>query len=145
MKWLRWLFGRKTGESSKQPKESSIRQAASSPECTQDKADDLLKKCGGCGNDLASALEIVRDKNNNRGFLCSSCKREYAPLLKPDSIRRFWMCGACGFRILAGTKVDAQVDPHSKCPKCGADVNSSLVNLNNDRPVKSGMFGEPLK
>ena len=105
----------------------------------------LLQKCGGCGSDQSSALEVARDKNNNRGYLCSSCKREYAPLLKPDSIRRFWMCGACGFRMLAGTKIDAEVDPQSKCPKCGADVNSSLVNLSNDRPVKSGIFGEPVK
>jgi DNA-directed RNA polymerase subunit RPC12/RpoP/molybdenum-dependent DNA-binding transcriptional regulator ModE len=103
----------------------------------------LLEKCGGCGSNETSDLEVVRDKNNNRGYLCSSCKREYAALLKPDSIRRFWMCGACSFRILAGTKVDAAVDPHSKCPQCGADVNSSLVNLSNDQPVKSGMFGEP--
>ncbi len=105
----------------------------------------LLPKCGGCGSDQSSALEVVRDKNNNRGYLCSSCQREYAALLKPDSIRRFWMCGACGFRILAGTKADAEVDPDSKCPQCGEDVNSSLVNLSDDRPVESGMFGEPVE
>ena len=123
MGWLTRLFGRERAQ----------------------KAGGLLAKCGGCGSDNSSDLEVVRDKNNNQGYLCSSCKREYAALLKRDSIRRFWMCGVCSFRILAGTKVDAEVDPHSKCPKCGADVNSSLVNLSNDSPVKSGMFGEPVE
>jgi hypothetical protein len=53
------------------------------------------------------------------------------------------MCGECGFRILAGTKIDAEVDPRSLCPHCGADVNFSLVNLKDDKPVKSDIFGHP--
>jgi DNA-directed RNA polymerase subunit RPC12/RpoP len=101
-------------------------------------------RCGGCGVDNAVDLQIVRDKNDNHGFLCSVCRREYAALLKPGSIRRFWMCGACGYRILAGTKIDDAVGPNSRCPNCGADVSSTLVNLSNDRPVASGQFGEPL-
>ena len=104
----------------------------------------MLEKCGGCGNDNVAGLEEVRDKNENRGYLCASCMQEYAHLLKPDSIRRFWMCGACKFRILAGTKVDAEVDPESKCPQCGSNVNDTLVNLSNDQPVQSGIIGEPL-
>ena len=104
----------------------------------------MLKKCGGCGADEAAGIEEVRDKNGNRGYLCSSCKREYARLLEPDSTRRFWMCGDCQFRILAGTRIDAEVDPESRCPHCGADVNATLVNLKNDLPVQSGMLGEPL-
>jgi len=110
----------------------------------KDQGDALLEKCGGCGSSEVPSLELVRDKNNNRGYLCSSCKNEYARLLQPDSIRRFWMCGACGFRILAGTRIDAEVDPEGKCPNCSADVNASLVNLSDDRPVKSGIIGEPL-
>lgn len=110
-----------------------------------DEGSGLLPRCGGCGGDQSCALEVVTDKNNNRGYLCSSCKQEYASLFRPESTRRFWMCGACGFRILAGTKIDAEVDPHSKCPHCGADVNTSLVNLSNDRPVESGLFGEPVQ
>jgi hypothetical protein len=102
-------------------------------------------KCGGCGSDNAVDLQIVRDKNNNQGFLCSSCRRAYASLLTPGSIRRFWMCGACGYRILAGTRIDAAVGPESRCPSCGADVNSTLVNLSNDRPVASGQFGQPFE
>ena len=101
-------------------------------------------KCGGCGSDNAPSLQIVKDKNNNQGFLCPSCRREYAGLLSAGSIRRFWMCGACGYRILAGTKIDDAVGPESRCPNCGADVNSTLVNLNKDRPVASGQFGQPL-
>jgi hypothetical protein len=101
-------------------------------------------KCGGCGSDNAVDFQIVRDKNNNQGFLCPSCRREYASLLTLGSIRRFWMCGACGYRILAGTRIDDAVGQDSRCPNCGADVNSMLVNLNNDRPVASGQFGQPL-
>lgn len=101
-------------------------------------------RCGGCGSRELLSLEVVKDKNNNRGYLCSSCKKEYGRLLQPESIRRFWMCGACGFRILAGTKIDAAVDPESKCPNCGGNVNSTLVNLSDDRPVKSGLIGEPM-
>lgn len=122
-----------------------LSQLKASPKAPGEGGCGLLAKCGGCGSTQTSDMEVVRDKNNNRGYLCSTCKREYAALLKSDSIRRFWMCGACNFRILAGTKVDAEVDPHSKCPQCGADVNSSLVNLSNDQPVKSGMFGEPVE
>lgn len=107
--------------------------------------DDLLPKCGGCGSGRSEQLVIVRDKNMNRGVLCLSCKREYANLLKPDSVRRFWLCKGCNFRILAGTKIDAEVDPHNQCPKCGEDVNLSLVNLNNDHPVESGILGQPVE
>lgn len=110
---------------------------------TENPGQALFSKCGGCGAD--QALEMVRDKNNNRGYLCQSCRSEYQGLLQPDSIRRFWMCGGCGFRILAGTRIDAEVDPESRCPNCGADVNATLVNLNNDRPVESGILGEPLE
>lgn len=101
-------------------------------------------KCGGCGSDNAIDLQIVRDKNNNQGFLCSSCRHEYASLLAPASIRRFWMCGACGYRVLAGTRIDDAVGPASLCQNCGADVNTTLVNLSNDRPVASGQFGQPI-
>ena len=101
-------------------------------------------KCGGCGSDSDAEIQIVRDKKDNQGFLCASCRREYASLLTPSSIRRFWMCGACGYRILAGTKIDSAVGPNSRCPNCSADVNSTLVNLSNDRPVASGQFGQPI-
>jgi protein-arginine kinase activator protein McsA len=105
----------------------------------------MLKKCGGCGNRDAKDLQEVRDKKKNRGFLCDACKKEYGHLLKPDSIRRFWMCKACGYRILAGTKIDAKVDElNGKCPNCGGNINITLVNLSNDRPVESGIIGEPL-
>lgn len=109
-----------------------------------EKTGGLLLKCGGCGSSLNQDADMVKDKNNNRGYLCSSCRQKYAKLLQPDSIRRFWMCGGCKFRILAGTEVDAKVDPQSMCPNCGEDVHSTLVNLNNDIPVKSGILGEPL-
>jgi DNA-directed RNA polymerase subunit RPC12/RpoP len=101
-------------------------------------------RCGGCGSNNAVDFQIVRDKNNNQGYLCLSCRREYASFLKPGSIRCFWMCGACGYRILAGTKIDDSVGPDSRCPNCGADVNGTLVNLRNDRPVASGQFGQPI-
>ena len=105
----------------------------------------ILLRCGGCGSQELARLEVVLDKNNNRGILCESCIREYLPLLRAGSDRRFWQCAQCTFRILAGTRIDAAVNPESKCPHCGADVNVSLVNLNNDRPVASGMIGEPLE
>lgn len=104
----------------------------------------MLKKCGGCGSDVLAKLQEVRDKKGKRGYMCDSCVVEYDRLLKPESIRRFWMCGACEFRILAGTRVDAEVDPESKCPHCGANVNATLVNLSNDHPTESGIVGEPL-
>jgi DNA-directed RNA polymerase subunit RPC12/RpoP len=104
---------------------------------------DILKKCGGCGMDDPGLIDQVLDKNQNRGYLCRSCRRTYGHLLQRDSNRRFWMCGECGFRILAGTKIDAEVDPRSLCPHCGADVNFSLVNLKDDKPVKSDIFGHP--
>jgi hypothetical protein len=105
----------------------------------------MLKKCGGCGSAILKALIEVQDKNNNHGLLCKKCAKEYNKLLQPESIRRFWMCGACQFRILAGTRIDAQVDPESRCPNCGTDVNLSLVNLNNDLSIKSGILGEPVE
>jgi DNA-directed RNA polymerase subunit RPC12/RpoP len=106
----------------------------------------MLKKCGGCGSSNAKDLHEVRDKNGNHGFLCSTCKKEYGHLLQPDSIRRFWMCGACEYRILAGTKIDAKVDELlNACPNCGENVLDTLVNLSNDRPIGSGIFGEPLE
>ena len=105
----------------------------------------MLKKCGGCGDGDAKNLQEVRDKKKNFGFLCRSCKNEYGHLLEPDSIRRFWMCGACKYRILAGTKIDVKADElDNACPNCGEDVNITLVNLSNNRPVDSGIIGEPL-
>jgi DNA-directed RNA polymerase subunit RPC12/RpoP len=105
---------------------------------------DILKKCGGCGTAEANALIEVIDKNQNRGYLCAGCRKKYGHLLQPSSNKRFWMCGDCGFRILAGTTIDAAVDPHSLCPNCQADVNASLVNLSGDKPVKTDMFGHPV-
>lgn len=104
-----------------------------------------LSKCGGCG-DFRPDLELVRDKKGNRGYLCRRCKAEYGRLLTPDSIRNFWMCSACGFRVLAGTQIDAAVDENNnRCPECGADVNLSLVNLSGDRPIGRGLIGEPVE
>ncbi len=55
------------------------------------------------------------------------------------------MCGACGYRVLAGSAIDATVDTSGNaCPCCGADVNVSLVNLSNDRPIGRGLIGEPV-
>jgi hypothetical protein len=107
--------------------------------------DGLLLRCGGCGKQERDQLEVVLDKNSNRGILCAQCVREYLPLLRTGSDRRFWQCGNCTFRILAGTRMDAAVDPDSRCPNCRADVNVSLINLSNDRPVKSGAIGNPLE
>ena len=103
-----------------------------------------LQKCGGCG--AASDLQIVADKRQNHGFLCPPCSSTYQRLLEPDSIKSFWGCGACGFRILAGTTVDGEVDRNgSRCPHCGADVNSTLVNLSHDAPIGTGIMGEPIE
>jgi DNA-directed RNA polymerase subunit RPC12/RpoP len=106
--------------------------------------EDFLKKCGGCGNNNVTKRDLIQDKNNNRGYLCKSCKTNYKHLLQPDSTKRFWMCGNCSFRILASTKVDSKVDINSKCPNCNADVNKSLVNLSEDKPVNSDIFGHPI-
>ena len=101
-------------------------------------------KCGGCGEGVAP-LEPVSDKKGNRGFLCQSCLAKYGELLRADSIRNFWMCAVCGYRVLAGTEIDREVDgPGNPCPQCGTDVNISLVNLDQDRPTASGYMGEPL-
>ena len=104
----------------------------------------ILKKCGGCGNKKRFSLSKVRDKMNNLGYLCSPCKKEYHHLLQQESSKRFWMCGECRFRILAGTRIDAQVDPESKCPNCGSDVNLTLVNLKENQPVGSDALGHPI-
>jgi DNA-directed RNA polymerase subunit RPC12/RpoP len=101
--------------------------------------------CGGCG-EFRPDLQPVTDKKGNRGYLCKPCFASYERLLKPDSIRNFWMCGACGFRVLAGTSIDAVVDENGgKCPDCSADVNLSLVNLSKDRPIGRGVIGEPVE
>lgn len=106
--------------------------------------DEMLSKCGGCG--ARSPLEVVRDKKQNRGYLCAPCRRRFAPLLAPDSIRNFWMRGACGYRVLAGTEIDARVDEIGGCcPHCNANLNFGLVNLSGDRPILSGVIGEPLE
>jgi ssDNA-binding Zn-finger/Zn-ribbon topoisomerase 1 len=106
----------------------------------------MQKRCGGCGSDVAGTLRPVKDKKQNSGFLCAACEEEYGGLLGPDSIRNFWMCGACAFRVLAGTRIDAKVDElNGKCPSCGADVNATLVNLKGDRRIASGIIGEPLE
>jgi DNA-directed RNA polymerase subunit RPC12/RpoP len=105
---------------------------------------DILKKCGGCGNENASDLKGVQDKKQNSGYLCSACQEKYAHLLTPASTKRFWMCGECGFRILAGTIIDAAVDPDSRCQNCRTDVNFSLVNLSGNKPVKTDIFGHPV-
>ena len=107
-------------------------------------ANDLLARCGGCAGPT-EGLEIVHDKKGSRGLLCGFCKTEYAEKLTPDSPSNFWMCGACNYRVLAGTRADIMVDEnHNRCPNCSADVNLSLVNLSNDEPVGSDMFGSPL-
>lgn len=108
------------------------------------KKEGLLLRCGGCGNSESALLEVVLDKNSNRGALCRDCVREYLHLLRSGSSRRFWQCGKCGFRALAGTKLDAAVDSDSRCPNCRADLNVSLLNLANDHVVASGAIGEPL-
>lgn len=101
--------------------------------------------CGGCGA-FRATLELVRDKKQNRGYLCRECQTKYARLLQPESVRNFWMCGACGFRVLAGTNVDAQVDENgNRCPHCSTDVNFSLVNLSGDHAIGSGLIGEPVE
>jgi len=102
-------------------------------------------KCGGCGKEPPTRLELVADKKGNHGYLCAACAIRYAELLRPDSVRNFWMCGACGFRVLAGSEVDASVDARDNaCPCCDADVGVTLVNLAGDRPTGSGLFGEPV-
>ena len=56
------------------------------------------------------------------------------------------MCGVCGYRILAGTEIDGTVDRSgSPCPNCSTDVNVSLVNLSDDRPIGRGLIGEPVE
>jgi len=101
-------------------------------------------KCGGCGN--LTDINLVTDKKGNHGYLCHTCLIKYKKLLLPESIRNFWMCGACGYRVLAGTEMDKRVDePGNHCPNCGIDINISLVNLSGDWPVASGIIGEPLK
>lgn len=81
----------------------------------------VLRKCGGCGSGVSESLELVHDKKQNRGYLCRSCKSRYASLLQPDSIRNFWMCDRCKFRVLANTDVDARIDEAAgnRCPHCG--------------------------
>ena len=115
------------------------------PRNSSNTVSEPLRKCGGCGSESSADLQITHDKKNNDGYLCKSCQTEYARLLSPESIRNFWMCGACGFRILAGTNIDARVDERSECPKCGTDVNVSLVNLNNNRAIGRGIIGEPIE
>lgn len=136
MKWLRRVLSSNVGRGAATPSKGGS--------STSRVRSGLLEKCGGCGTSEASELALVRDKNDNRGFLCASCRSEYEHLLQPDSIRRLWMCSQCHFRILAGTRIDDVVDPEGRCPNCSANVNLSLVNLSNDRPVKSGVMGEPL-
>jgi hypothetical protein len=104
---------------------------------------DPFPRCGGCGTRPPVALELVHDKKRNRGLLCPDCAKLYAELLLPDSARNFWMCGECGFRILAGTRIDAAVDPDSLCPNCRTDVNRSLVNLSGDAPIGTDLLGHP--
>ncbi|MBM3306301.1 MAG: hypothetical protein FJY79_10245 [Candidatus Aminicenantes bacterium] len=105
---------------------------------------DILRKCGGCGSASSGDLGQVLDKKQNRGYLCRACKEKYAHLLTPESPKRFWMCGECRFRILAGTEIDAAVDPDSLCPNCRTNVNYSLVNLSGDGPVKTDILGHPI-
>ena len=103
-------------------------------------------KCGGCGETSKESLLRAEDKKRNSGYLCAACGTRYAALLQPASIRNFWLCGACGFRVLAGTEVDAKVDAlGSRCPHCSADVNFSLVNISDNRPVGRGLVGEPVE
>jgi DNA-directed RNA polymerase subunit RPC12/RpoP len=102
-------------------------------------------KCGGCGEEPPTELGLAEDKKGNHGYLCAACSGEYADLLRPDSVRNFWMCGACGFRVLAGTDIDAAVDERGNaCPNCDSDISLTLVNLKADHPVGSGLIGEPL-
>lgn len=101
-------------------------------------------KCGGCGSESA-ALKPVQDKKNNRGYLCPTCVGRYEGLLSPESVRNFWMCGVCGYRVLAGTDADASVDQRGNpCPNCKSDVNITLVNLSGDQPIGRGLIGEPV-
>ena len=102
-------------------------------------------KCGGCGTESPD-LRLIRDKKSNSGYLCLACSSKYKGLLQPDSPRNFWMCGVCGYRVLAGTQIDSSVDQAGNaCPNCRSDVNISLVNLNCDRPVGRGLVGEPVE
>jgi hypothetical protein len=101
-------------------------------------------KCGGCGAEPLD-LSLVFYKKRNSGFLCKSCSTAYSTLLQPSSIRNFWMCGICGYRILAGTAIDAAVDKNGgRCPNCTTDVNLSLVNLRANQPTGRGIVGEPM-
>ena len=132
--WLKKLFGRK-------PSLSEFMDA----QIQKVLARGPFPKCGGCGEEL-STLRLVSDKKGNHGYLCPVCLTKYDRLLKPDSIRNFWMCGVCGYRVLAGTQIDASVDQlGSPCPQCNTDVNISLVNLSGDQPVGRGLIGEPLE
>lgn len=108
----------------------------------------FLEKCGGCGNGSKSTnLQIVLDKKSNKGYLCPACIEEYSSLLQPGSIRNFWMCGKCEFRVLASTAIDMKVDEiGGKCPHCGVILTNALViNLNQNMPIKSGIISEPLE
>ena len=107
----------------------------------------ILKKCGGCGSMDENNLQLVYDKKKNRGYLCKFCNKKFEDLLMPDSIRNFWMCNACKYRVLAGTEIDAKVDTeyNEKCPHCGEEILNTLVNLHNDHIIDSGIFGEPLE
>jgi len=108
--------------------------------------DNILLKCGGCGNENPHELKLVFDKKKNRGYLCNSCFKKYKKFLEPDSIRNYWMCGNCNFRILAGTDMDLKVDDlDNKCPNCRKDLTDILINLKNDKVIDSGIFGEPLE
>lgn len=110
-------------------------------------ADNILKKCGGCGTEKTNVLLLVFDKKKNRGYLCRSCNEKYRQLLNPDSVRNFWMCSKCHYRVLAGTEIDAKVDYeyNEQCPYCNAKLLNTLVNLNNDSIIESGIIGEPLE
>ena len=102
-------------------------------------------KCGGCGKEPPTDLEVTVDKKGNHGYLCADCSRRYAELLQPDSIRNFWMCCACGYRVLAGTEIDASVDEQDNaCPCCTSDVSVTLTNLQGDAPIFRGITGEPV-
>lgn len=133
MQWLKKLFGR----------------TQSLDELMHSQIEKVIRRgpfpqCGGCG-ELVAHLDLVCDKKGNHGYLCRSCAMKYKTLLDPGSVRNFWMCGVCGYRVLAGTEIDGKVDqPGSPCPQCGTDVNISLVNLNRDRPTGRGIIGEPL-
>lgn len=134
---LDWLRGRRKPQSLDQLMESRTQKVL---------VRGPFPKCGGCGAEPPAKLELVADKKNNHGYLCPTCVARYSKLLQPDSIRNFWMCGVCGYRVLAGTAVDAEVDkPGNPCPNCNSDVNISLVNLSGDRQVGRGIIGEPVE